>query len=36
MRAVEESGNDIKAFLSHSVIIQREWSSKEPISFPLD
>ena len=29
------SGKDIKAFLFHSVMIHREWSSKEPISFPL-
>ena len=35
MRVVEESGNDIKDILSHSVMIQREWSRKELISFPL-
>ena len=35
MRADEESGNDIKDNLSHSVMIQMEWPSKEPISFPL-
>ena len=35
MRVDEESGDDIKAFLSHSVMIQREWSSKELLSFPL-
>ena len=29
------NGNDIKAFLFHSVMIQREWSRKEPISLPL-
>ena len=29
------SGKDIKSFRSLSVMIQREWSSKEPISFPL-
>ena len=29
------SGKDIKAFLFHSDMIQREWSRKEPISFPL-
>ena len=29
------SGDDIKDILSHSVMIQREWSRKEPISFPL-
>ena len=31
----KESGNDIKDILTHSVMIQREWSRKEPISFPL-
>ena len=31
----KESGNDIKAILFHSVMIQREWSRKEPISLPL-
>ena len=36
MRVDEESGNDIKAFLFHPVMIQREWSSKGSISFPLD
>ena len=35
MRVVEESGNDIMDILSHSVMIQREWSRKEPISLPL-
>ena len=35
MRIDEESGNDIKNILSHSVMIQREWSRKEPSSFPL-
>ena len=35
MRAVEESGNDIKDILSHSLMIQKEWSRKEPISLPL-
>ena len=35
MRVDEESGNDIMDILSHSVMIQREWSRKEPISFPL-
>ena len=29
------SGDDIKDILSHSVMIQREWSRKELISFPL-
>ena len=29
------SGNDIEDNLSHSVMIQREWSRKEPSSFPL-
>ena len=35
MRVDEESGDDIKDNLFHSVMIHREWSSKEPISFPL-
>ena len=35
MRVDKESGNDIKDILSHSVMIQREWSRKEPISLPL-
>ena len=35
MRVDEESGNDIKDILSHSIMIQREWSRKEPISLPL-
>ena len=35
MRVDEESGDDIKDILSHSVMIQREWSSKELLSFPL-
>ena len=29
------SGQEKNRFLCHSVMIQREWSSKEPISFPL-
>ena len=29
------NGNDIKAFLFHSVMIHGEWSSKGPISLPL-
>ena len=29
------SGNDIKDNLSHSVMIQKAWSRKEPISLPL-
>ena len=35
MRVDEESGNDIEDNLSHSVMIQKEWSRKEPISLPL-
>ena len=35
MRDDEGSGNDIKDILSHSVMVQRERSRKEPISFPL-
>ena len=35
MRDDVESGDDIKDILSHSVMIQREWSRKEPISLPL-
>ena len=35
MRDDEGSGDDIKDILSHSVMIQRERSRKEPISLPL-
>ena len=35
MRVDEENGNNIKDILTHSVMIQKEWSRKEPISLPL-
>ena len=34
-RTDERSGKKYQRNLSHSVMIHREWSSKEPISFPL-
>ena len=35
MRSDEERGKKCKGILSHSVMIQREWSRKEPISLPF-